>query len=148
MRGGVTDEGQQQTNEQTVKIELLSQWKLEAEFRNSLQPMLSTLIQVDNQSNRLMNKSYLHLVEVGMLTSILIIFTFSFIIITITFIQTIVNIILLTITKLHPSQFSRNSSKTRLDHQKHHQRLNRQSAGGDLHHVQEEQSDKATNLSD
>ena len=26
---------QQQTTEQTVKIELLSQWKLEAEFRNS-----------------------------------------------------------------------------------------------------------------
>ena len=24
----------QQTNEQTLKIELLSQWKLEAEFRN------------------------------------------------------------------------------------------------------------------
>ena len=32
MREGVTDAGQQ-TNEQTVKIELLSQWKLEAEFR-------------------------------------------------------------------------------------------------------------------
>ena len=32
MRGGVTDAGQ--TNKQTVKIELLSQWKLEAEFRN------------------------------------------------------------------------------------------------------------------
>ena len=66
-----------------------------------------------------MTKSYLHLVEVGMLTSILIIFTINFIIISITFIQTIV---LLTITKLP--------------------------AGGDLHHVQEEQSDKATNLSD
>ena len=36
MRGGVTDAGQQQTNEQTLKIELLSQWKLEAEFRNFL----------------------------------------------------------------------------------------------------------------
>ena len=69
-----------------------------------------------------MTKSYLHLVEVGMLTSILIIFTINFIIISITFIQTIVNIILLTITKLP--------------------------AGGDLHHVQEEQTDKATNLSD
>ena len=33
MRGGVTDAGQP-NNEQTVKIELLSQWKLEAEFRN------------------------------------------------------------------------------------------------------------------
>ena len=33
MRGGVTDAGQQ-TTEQTLKIELLSQWKLEAEFRN------------------------------------------------------------------------------------------------------------------
>ena len=32
MRGGVTDAGQ--TNERTLKIELLSQWKLEAEFRN------------------------------------------------------------------------------------------------------------------
>ena len=32
MRGGVTDTGQ--PTEQTVKIELLSQWKLEAEFRN------------------------------------------------------------------------------------------------------------------
>ena len=34
MRGGVTDAGQQ-TTEQTLKIELLSQWKLEAEFRNT-----------------------------------------------------------------------------------------------------------------
>ena len=34
MRGGVTDAGQ--PNEQTLKIELLSQWKLEAEFRNSI----------------------------------------------------------------------------------------------------------------
>ena len=35
MRGGVTDAGQtnEQTTEQTLKIELLSQWKLEAEFR-------------------------------------------------------------------------------------------------------------------
>ena len=33
MRGGVTDAGRT-NNEQTVKIELLSQWKLEAEFRN------------------------------------------------------------------------------------------------------------------
>ena len=33
MRRGVTDAGQR-TNEQTLKIELLSQWKLEAEFRN------------------------------------------------------------------------------------------------------------------
>ena len=66
-----------------------------------------------------MTKSYLHLVEVGMLASIFIIFIINFIIISITFIQTIV---LLTITKLP--------------------------AGGDLHHVQEEQSDKATNLSD
>ena len=35
MRGGVTDAGQT-TNDQTVKIELLSQWKLEAEFRKNL----------------------------------------------------------------------------------------------------------------
>ena len=34
MRGGVTDAGQR-TNKQTLKIELLSQWKLEAEFRNN-----------------------------------------------------------------------------------------------------------------
>ena len=33
-RGGVTDAGQ--TTDQTLKIELLSQWKLEAEFRNFL----------------------------------------------------------------------------------------------------------------
>ena len=32
MRGGVTDAGQ--PNNRTLKIELLSQWKLEAEFRN------------------------------------------------------------------------------------------------------------------
>ena len=32
MRGGVTDAGR--TTDQTVKIELLSRWKLEAEFRN------------------------------------------------------------------------------------------------------------------
>ena len=30
---------QQQTTEQTVKIELLSQWKLEAEFRNICCPL-------------------------------------------------------------------------------------------------------------
>ena len=30
---------QQQTTEQTVKIELLSQWKLEAEFRNICSPV-------------------------------------------------------------------------------------------------------------
>ena len=34
MRGGVTDAGQT-TNKQTLKIELLSQWKLEAEFRKT-----------------------------------------------------------------------------------------------------------------
>jgi hypothetical protein len=35
--GDVTDAGQtnERTNEQKLKIELLSQWKLEAEFRNS-----------------------------------------------------------------------------------------------------------------
>ena len=33
MRGDVTDAGRRTTNEQ-LKIELLSQWKLEAEFRN------------------------------------------------------------------------------------------------------------------
>ena len=35
MRGGVTDAGQT-TNNRTVNIELLSQWKLEAEFRNNM----------------------------------------------------------------------------------------------------------------
>ena len=35
MRGGVRDAGQTTNNKQTVKIELLSQWKLEAEFRKS-----------------------------------------------------------------------------------------------------------------
>ena len=34
MRDGVTDAGQTMTNNKQVKIELLSQWKLEAEFRN------------------------------------------------------------------------------------------------------------------
>ena len=34
MRGGVTDAGRT-TERQTLKIELLSQWKLAAEFRNS-----------------------------------------------------------------------------------------------------------------
>ena len=36
MRGDVTDAGQtnERTNERTLKIELLSQWKLEAESRN------------------------------------------------------------------------------------------------------------------
>ena len=33
MRGGVTDAGRT-TTERTLKIELLSQWKMEAEFRN------------------------------------------------------------------------------------------------------------------
>ena len=33
MRGGVTDAGQP-NKQRTVKIELISQWKLEAEFRN------------------------------------------------------------------------------------------------------------------
>ena len=36
--GDVTDAGRT-NNEQTLKIELLSQWKLEAEFRKNLQPM-------------------------------------------------------------------------------------------------------------
>ena len=34
MRGGVTDAGRTNGDERTLKIELLSQWKLEAEFRN------------------------------------------------------------------------------------------------------------------
>ena len=34
MRDRVTDAGQTMTNNKQVKIELLSQWKLEAEFRN------------------------------------------------------------------------------------------------------------------
>merc|ERR1712001_606557 len=34
MRGGVTDAGQTTNDEQTLKIQLLSQWKLEAEFPN------------------------------------------------------------------------------------------------------------------
>ena len=33
IRGGVTDAGQT-NNKQTLKIELLSQWMIEAEFRN------------------------------------------------------------------------------------------------------------------
>ena len=33
MRGGVTDAGRTTNNQRTLKIELLSQWKLEAEFR-------------------------------------------------------------------------------------------------------------------
>ena len=41
MRGGVTDAGQQ-TTERTVKIELLSQWKLEAEFRNLISAWTQT----------------------------------------------------------------------------------------------------------
>ena len=36
MRGDVTDAGQTTNNEQQLKIELLSQWKLEAESRNFL----------------------------------------------------------------------------------------------------------------
>ena len=41
MRGGVTDAGRtnERTNEQTLKIELLSQWKLEAEFRKYYKSM-------------------------------------------------------------------------------------------------------------
>ena len=40
MRGGVTDAGQptNQPTNRTLKVELLSLWKLEAEFRNSLGP--------------------------------------------------------------------------------------------------------------
>ena len=34
MRGGVTDAGRTNNKQRTLKIELLSQWKLEAEFRN------------------------------------------------------------------------------------------------------------------
>ena len=35
MRGGVTDAGRQTNDDEQLKIELLSQWKLEAEFRNN-----------------------------------------------------------------------------------------------------------------
>ena len=35
MRGDVTDAGQTNKRRQTLKIELLSRWKLEAEFRNT-----------------------------------------------------------------------------------------------------------------
>ena len=41
MREGVTDAGRT-TTEQTLKIELLSQWKLEAEFRKNLKKKIST----------------------------------------------------------------------------------------------------------
>ena len=44
MRGGVTDAGQttnERTNERAVKLELLSQWKLEAEFRKKQYHALS-----------------------------------------------------------------------------------------------------------
>ena len=34
MRGGVTNAGRRTNERRTLKIELLSQWKLEAEFRN------------------------------------------------------------------------------------------------------------------
>ena len=44
MRGGVTDAGQTNDDEQLLKIELLSQWKLEAESRNSLAPNAMTFI--------------------------------------------------------------------------------------------------------
>ena len=39
MRGGVTDAGQT-TNNRTLMIELLSQWKLEAEFRKNCTVLL------------------------------------------------------------------------------------------------------------
>ena len=42
MRGGVTDAGRT-NNRRTVKIELLSQWKLEAEFRNFCMVQLSII---------------------------------------------------------------------------------------------------------
>ena len=35
MRGGVTDAGQTTDDDKQLKIELLSQWKLEAESRNN-----------------------------------------------------------------------------------------------------------------
>ena len=46
MRGGVTDAGRTTTNDerQTVKIELLSQWNLEAEFRNIISDGSSTVV--------------------------------------------------------------------------------------------------------
>ena len=34
MRGGVTDAGQTNSDDEQLKIGLLSQWKLKAEFRN------------------------------------------------------------------------------------------------------------------
>ena len=36
MRGDVTDAGQPNDDDKQLKIELLSQWKLEAESRNSI----------------------------------------------------------------------------------------------------------------
>ena len=87
---------------------------------------------MDNQSDRLMTKSYLHLMEVRMLASILIKFTFTLIMpftitvtysipftitftfittFTITFIRTIVSIIQLKITKLPASRFSKPAAK-------------------------------------
>ena len=41
-----------QTNEQTVKIELLSQWKLEAEFRNSKAGFLFAENSFDGKTSR------------------------------------------------------------------------------------------------
>ena len=37
MRGGVTDAGRTNDKQRRLKIELLSQWKLEAEFRKNAQ---------------------------------------------------------------------------------------------------------------
>ena len=47
MRGDVTMRDERTTNDEQLKIELLSQWKLEAEFRNSkcfLSPFFATSI--------------------------------------------------------------------------------------------------------
>ena len=54
MRGGVTDAGR--TTEQTLKIELLSQWKLEAEFRNK---SINDVSAVSTVAKSLINSHYL-----------------------------------------------------------------------------------------
>ena len=48
MRGGVTDAGQ--TNDEQLNIELLSQWKLEAEFRNIMKLFVMVTTVLDTKS--------------------------------------------------------------------------------------------------
>ena len=98
--------------------------------------MLIWSFKVDNQSDKIMTKSYLHLVEVRSITSPSITNIFACIII-ITLL-TIITICLHTIM-VGTSNVSKKHGRTRLHHG---------SAGGDLHHVQEEQGDKETGVPD